>query len=38
MFMAPEVVAKTGDKEGRAKSPDDGFHDDGIYALSDNLF
>ena len=32
--MAPDVVAKTGDKDGKAKSPDDAFHDEGVHILN----
>ncbi len=38
MFIAPDVVAKTGDKEGKAKSPDDAFHDDGVHILNRMIF
>jgi hypothetical protein len=38
MFITPDVVAKTGDKEGKAKSPDDAFHDDGVHILNRMIF
>ena len=38
MLIAPDVVAKTGDKEGKAKSPDDAFHNGGFHILNRMIF
>ena len=38
MFKDPDVVAKTGDKDGKAKSPDDAFHYEGVHILNRMIF